>query len=91
MFSIARSRYNFPTQLAFSALNAVGVILALIYNTQTPDLYPHNFHHTYAWILTWIVCAQAFMALIRIYADKKYDSDHSTESVGFIPVSTEVK
>lgn len=89
MFSIVRSRYNFPTQLSFSALNAVGVTLALIYNARTPDLYPNNFHHKFAWIITWIVCAQTFMALIRIYADKKYDADNSTQSVPFIPVSTE--
>jgi len=45
MLSIARSRYTLVVQLAFLAVNALGVILVTIYNASTPDFYPNNAHH----------------------------------------------
>ncbi len=81
MLSIARSRYTLPMQFLFLSVNAIGLLLATVYNASTPDLYPNNAHHKLGWLLTWVVSAQVMMGLIYAYAGRKND--------GFIPVSTE--
>lgn len=64
MFSLARSRYTLPTQVAFAAANALGVLLSTIYNAATPDLYPGNAHHRIGWVATWVVGAQLLVSLL---------------------------
>ncbi|KAI9743291.1 MAG: hypothetical protein M1818_003137 [Claussenomyces sp. TS43310] len=89
MFSITRSRYNFPTQFVFLIINAAGVLLAIVYNSQTPDLYTNNLHHKFAWLLTLIVVVQTCLAFVRVYVGKKDHAAHPNEAVAFIPVSSE--
>lgn len=84
MLSIARSRYTLLVQFVFLALNAVGIVLATIYNASTPDMYPNNSHHKLGWVLTWVVGAQVFIGLISAYTGRQ-DKEHA----GFIPVSSE--
>jgi hypothetical protein len=67
MLSIARSRYTVPSQLAFLVINAFALVLGLIYNHKTPELYANNSHSSTGWIITWIACAWVFMALIQVY------------------------
>jgi hypothetical protein len=88
MFSIAQSRYCLPVQFLFLALNAVGVLLAMIYNASTPDLYPNNAHHKIGWLSSWIVGAQIMMGVVSAYA-KRHDAGRHADRTGFIPVSTE--
>jgi hypothetical protein len=80
MFSIARSRYTLPSQLTFLSINAFALVLGLIYNHKTPDLYTNNSHSKTGWIITWIASAWVFMALIQMYtrrpqSDPSYDDD----------------
>ncbi|KAK6953385.1 hypothetical protein Daesc_005688 [Daldinia eschscholtzii] len=93
MFSIARSRYTLPVQFLFLVTNALGVVLGITYNANTPDLYPNNAHHKLGWIVTWVVSAQVFISLVGRVAGVM--SRNGTEGIGkeeeqaFIPVSTE--
>lgn len=84
MFSISRSRFGLPTQFIFLAVNATGVLLATIYNANTPDLYPNNAHHKLGWALTWVFGAQLVMGVIHAYARK----DRSANAE-FTPISAE--
>ncbi|GAO13902.1 uncharacterized protein UV8b_03862 [Ustilaginoidea virens] len=63
MLSIARSGLTLGTQLAFIAVNSFGVLLAAVYNTGTPDLYPNNSHHKIGWIATFVVLLQVIIRL----------------------------
>ncbi|KAK1830542.1 hypothetical protein QBC39DRAFT_353831 [Podospora conica] len=94
MFSLARSRYTLAAQFLFTAVNAAGVLLAIIYDANTPDLYPNNAHHKLGWVVTWVAGAQLAISVLsrvagalgRKAGDQTGDSH---ERVSFIPVSTE--
>ncbi|KAL3468107.1 hypothetical protein BJX64DRAFT_273631 [Aspergillus heterothallicus] len=90
MLSSARSRLALPSQFLFLAVNAVGLLIGIIYNTQTPDLYENNAHHKLGWVVTWIFTAQVVLALIFRYAGRgeaknlpSRDFEHAT----FLPVA----
>jgi len=83
MLSIAKSRHTTLVQFSFMALNAVGVLLATVYNATTPDLYPNNAHHSIGWVLTWLAGAQ-FLTGAIISHSRRYKTEQ-----GFIPISTE--
>ncbi|KAI5289930.1 hypothetical protein KEM54_002853, partial [Ascosphaera aggregata] len=53
MLSIAKSKHTLPVQFIFLVFNAFGVLLSVIYNASTPDLYENNAHHKMGWIATW--------------------------------------
>ncbi|KXX78262.1 Protein YTP1 [Madurella mycetomatis] len=92
MLSLARSRYTLLVQFGFLALNAGGMLLGVIYNASTPDLYPNNAHHKLGWIVTSVVSAQVVIGLLARVAGmmKRAKSDgRAEERQGFIPVSTE--
>ncbi|KAG4439549.1 hypothetical protein IFR05_004948 [Cadophora sp. M221] len=84
MFSISRSRFSLPTQFIFLAVNAIGLLLATIYNANTPDLYPNNAHHKLGWALTWGLSAQLIIGVIHAYTWK----DRSANAE-FTPISAE--
>lgn len=90
MFSLANSRFTLPAQFAFLAFNVLGVLFSVIYNTQTPDLYPNNAHHKIGWIVTWVVCAQILVSGIRyiVGAHKSDGKKSDNERIVFLPVST---
>ncbi|KAI0150649.1 hypothetical protein GGR57DRAFT_189846 [Xylariaceae sp. FL1272] len=93
MLSIARSRYTLAVQFLFLLTNAIGVLVGISYNTNTPDLYPNNAHHKLGWIVTWVVSAQVFIGLVtRIAGTMNKSSTRSNdeeEEQAFIPISTE--
>jgi len=94
MLSLARSRYTLAVQFAFLAINAGGVLLGVIYNASTPDLYPNNAHHKLGWIVTVAVAAQVAVGLLaRVAGMMKRENSklvgRPEERQGFIPVSTE--
>jgi hypothetical protein len=64
MMSLAKSRYTLPAQFVFLGANALGVVPAILYNAQTPDLYPNNAHHKVGWIITAVVAAQVLVGLV---------------------------
>jgi hypothetical protein len=91
MLSLARSRYTLFVQFGFLAMNAGGVLLGVIYNASTPDLYPNNAHHKLGWIVTVVVGAQVVVGLLARVAGalKREKAGRAEERQGFIPVSTE--
>lgn len=89
MLSIARSKLALPSQFVFLLLNALGLLLGVIYDSQTPDLYENNAHHKIGWIATWVVSAQVIMSLIFAYAGRGETESTSYERAAFLPVSTE--
>ncbi|KAJ5630936.1 uncharacterized protein N7484_011036 [Penicillium longicatenatum] len=90
MLSIARSRFALPSQFLFLVFNAFGVLLGIVYNNQTPDLYENNAHHKIGWIGTWVFSAQAVLALIFAYAGRgeSKSSSASYERATFLPIPT---
>lgn len=93
MLSVARSRLALPSQFVFLVLNAFGLLFGIIYNSQTPDLYPNNAHHKIGWIVTCVISAQAILALIFAYAgrgeSKSKSGSVSFERTAFLPVATD--
>lgn len=91
MLSVARSRLALPSQLTFLVLNATAVLVGIIYNGQTPDLYENNAHHKLGWVVTWVATAQVVMTLIFTYAGRgETETDISPHERGaFLPVSTD--
>jgi hypothetical protein len=91
MLSLARSRYTLLVQFGFLAMNAGGVLLGVIYNANTPDLYPNNAHHKLGWIVTFVVGAQVVVGLLARVAGmfSRERPGLAEERQGFIPVSTE--
>ncbi|GIJ92226.1 hypothetical protein Asppvi_011203 [Aspergillus pseudoviridinutans] len=88
MFSIARSRFALPSQFSFLVCNALGLLIGIIYNSQTPDLYENNVHHKIGWIATWVISAQVIMSLIFAYAGRG-ERAKSYEQAAFLPVPTD--
>lgn len=89
MLSIARSRLALPSQFLFMVVNAFGLLLGIIYNSQTPDLYANNAHGKIGWVITWVVSAQSILALIFAYAGRGKSNQSSFEEAMFLPVATE--
>ncbi|KAJ4986875.1 integral membrane protein [Stagonosporopsis vannaccii] len=72
MLSIARSRYVLPSQFAFLVVNALALLIGVVYSHKTPELYENNAHNKTGWIITWIASAWVFMALIQAYMDRAH-------------------
>lgn len=93
MLSIARSRYTLAAQFLFLLTNAIGVLVGIFYNANTPDLYPNNAHHKLGWLVTWVVGAQVLVGLVGRVAGTMNRSSRTghrkEEEQSFIPVSTE--
>ncbi|OJJ40305.1 hypothetical protein ASPWEDRAFT_102709 [Aspergillus wentii DTO 134E9] len=89
MLSVARSRFALPSQFVFLIFNAFGLLVGIIYNGQTPDLYENNAHHKIGWIATWVVGAQVFLGLIFAYAGRGETNATSYERAAFLPLSTD--
>ncbi|KAJ4384418.1 hypothetical protein N0V86_000017 [Didymella sp. IMI 355093] len=79
MLSIARSRYVLPSQFAFLVVNALALLIGVIYNHKTPELYENNSHGKTGWIVTWIACAWVFMALVQSYMDRSQSQSFDDE------------
>ncbi|KAF3053510.1 hypothetical protein E8E11_010977 [Didymella keratinophila] len=85
MLSIARSRYVFPSQFVFLVVNALALLIGIVYNHKTPELYENNSHSKTGWIVTWIASAWVFMALVQTYADR--DQAHSFDDENTQPLN----
>ncbi|KAF1928988.1 uncharacterized protein M421DRAFT_420218 [Didymella exigua CBS 183.55] len=81
MLSIARSRYVLPSQFAFLVVNALALLVGVVYNHKTPDLYENNSHSKTGWIVTWIASAWVFMALIQTYMDRNQAHSYDDETM----------
>ncbi|KAF2263499.1 hypothetical protein CC78DRAFT_465545 [Lojkania enalia] len=70
MLSIGRSRLALPSQFVFLIVNAFALLLGVVHNHKTPELYENNAHSKIGWIITWIASAWVFMALVQLYAGR---------------------
>jgi hypothetical protein len=66
--------------------NAVALLLGVVYNHNTPELYADNAHSKTGWIVTWIASAWALMALVQRYAESF--EVHPLEEPAFEPMTT---
>lgn len=88
MLSIAHSRFTLPLQLTFLTINALALLLGVVYKHKTPELYANNSHGKTGWIITWIACAWVLMWLIQMYAWKtKSSSTHDDSSQAITAVN----
>jgi hypothetical protein len=69
-------------------MNALGVLLSVVYKHDTPDFYSNNAHHRLGWLLVWITCAQTLVAFLHTYTRGTEQSNRLDERAAFIPVST---
>lgn len=70
MLSIARSRYVLASQFAFIVVNALALLIGVVYNHKTPELYENSSHSKTGWIITWIASSWVFLALIQTYMSR---------------------
>jgi hypothetical protein len=68
MLSIAHSRLALACQFLFLVVNAFALLVGLVYNHRTPELYENNAHGKIGWIITWIASAWVLMALVEAFA-----------------------
>ncbi|KAF5018954.1 hypothetical protein F66182_9043 [Fusarium sp. NRRL 66182] len=90
MLSIANSRFNILAQFVFLASNTMGLLLGVVYNAKTPDLYPNNAHHKVGWLATWVVCAQFIVNAVGCIAGALKDNGKRPRNEGhaFLPIPT---
>ncbi|XP_044717593.1 uncharacterized protein HRG_09101 [Hirsutella rhossiliensis] len=89
MLSLAKSRYTLVSRLCFLAVNALGLVLGIVYDARTPDLYPNSAHGKIGWVVTWAVSAQALVNLVSraSSAVANRPSRSLSETLAFIPAS----
>lgn len=87
--SLASSRYTLASQLVFIAFNGLGLLLALFYNTRTPDLYPNNAHHKIGWIITAVIVAHVIVGFMARRKSTSISGTHGrAEEQSFVPLAT---
>jgi len=91
VLNATRSRLAVPVQLGFLGMNGIALLLSTIYTNKTPDLYKNNSHDKLGWAVTWVVVAQSFMAVVKLYADcsRSMPGDDQAHAVAPIPISAE--
>lgn len=77
MFSVAQSRYTLPAQFLFLLTNAFGLLLGVVYNKKTPDMYENTSHNNNGWAVTWIASIWVLMAIVNTYTQKAKKSPFS--------------
>lgn len=89
MLSIARSRFNLAAQLVFLTTNALGLLLGVIYNHQTPDLYEKEKHGPVGWMSTCLASVWFGGSLITAFAGSRRKpslvSEHQAQRQGYQP------
>lgn len=71
------------------AFNGFGLLLALFYNTRTPDLYPNNAHHKIGWIITAVMVAHVIVGFLARRKSTFVSGAHaSVEEQSFVPLTT---
>ena len=71
MLSIAGSRYRLKAQVIFHGLNAVGVFTAVVYDSLTPDLYPHDSHRGMGWAVVSLAIIWTILSFYLAYCETR--------------------
>ena len=88
VLSLAHYRFTSIARISFLGVNGVGILLARIYNSKSPELYENNSHHVMGWAVSWIVFMQCIIGIFRAFAVTKKDHGFKTEEqAALIPVS----
>jgi hypothetical protein len=67
------------SQLIFLATNALALVLGVVYNHGTPEMYLNNSHSKTGWIITWIASAWVCMAAIQVYTARRSSSSDNDD------------
>lgn len=81
MLSVARSRFHLPAQFVFLIANAVAVLLGVVYNHKTPDLYENEKHGRIGWVSTGIALAWVIVSLVTAYAGSRRKRDRLGQGI----------
>ncbi|KAK6509302.1 hypothetical protein TWF481_004059 [Arthrobotrys musiformis] len=87
MFAVAKSNLHIPVQFAFLAINGFAIFLSILYNAQTPDLYPANAHHRMGWVAVAILTVQTAVGVIFSVA-KSSDAPKNEEASSLMAAAT---
>lgn len=77
MLSLARSRLTVPAQFLFLALQGLTLLVGIVYDAKTPDLYENNAHSKLRWPLFFITGIWVFLGLVNFYVDRNKTSEDS--------------
>ncbi|EPS44619.1 hypothetical protein H072_1392 [Dactylellina haptotyla CBS 200.50] len=88
MLAVARSNLHIPVQFVFLAINGFAIFLSLIYNAQTPDLYPANAHHRMGWVAVAILTVQTVVGVVFSVAKSKDAPANSEEGSSLMAAAT---
>lgn len=87
MLDIVRSNLYYPAQILFFGLNGIGLVLGLVYNSKTPDLYPNNSHYKIGWALLGIMTLSLVVGILRARQFKQNNIGVRHEQSRYIPLS----
>ena len=88
--SVARSCLAPIVQISFLGFHGIGMLVGIIYSRRTPDLYTHNMHNTFGWIVTWIALVHCSIGLLRLARNiGKLEQSTREERTALSPVSIE--
>ncbi|KAF3209484.1 hypothetical protein TWF192_004137 [Orbilia oligospora] len=87
MFAVAKSNLHIPAQFVFLAINGFAIFLSILYNAQTPDLYPANAHHRMGWVAVAILTVQTVVGVIFSVA-KSSDAPKNEEASSLMAAAT---
>ncbi|KAK6363071.1 hypothetical protein TWF730_000517 [Orbilia blumenaviensis] len=87
MFAVAKSNLHIPVQFVFLAINGFAIFLSILYNAQTPDLYPANAHHRMGWVAVAILTVQTAVGVIFSVA-KSSDAPNKEEASSLMAAAT---
>jgi hypothetical protein len=76
MLSIARSRFQLLVQSVFLSTNALGLLLGVIYNHQTPNLYENEKHSSVGWVITCFASVWFCCSMISAFASRRSRQFH---------------
>jgi len=79
MFAVAKSNLHAPTQTIFLLLNVFGLAASIIYDKQSPNLYPNNAHNKIGWAIVWMLVAHTVVGVIFRRGDSPKDYTRSKE------------
>jgi hypothetical protein len=73
--------------MIFLATNALALVLGLVYNHKTPELYANNSHSKIGWIITCIASAWVLMAVLQMCTRRSHSFSTNDEAANPVTVA----